>query len=145
MALKRIIVLAALLIVVCQTGVQAQERGPLVMQIEFEWTVMGTVAGSVVGFLVWLTDPANPTNNLSDSLAAGAAWGAFAGAGFGVYVLQNSANAPRTAIYNPLAPENRISADPVAVLSGESTPFAHRVAANDGGPELRLPLLRLHF
>jgi len=145
MGLKRIIVLAVLLIAVSHSAAMAQERGPLVMRAEFEWTVAGVVAGVAVGALIWLTDPANPSNNLSDSIASGAAWGSIVGAGFGMYVLQNSVVLPSTAFRDPLAPRNRISADPVAVESGQSFLLARRDAVLSAGPEFRLPLLDLHF
>lgn len=145
MALKRTILLAALLVVVSQTGLQAQERGPLVMQVEFEWTVVGAIAGVTVGFLLWLTDPANPGNNLADSIAAGAAWGSFAGAGFGVFVLQTATIYPGVAVINPLAPQNRISADPVAVLSREPYMLASHQTASLERTLWQVPLLSLRF
>lgn len=146
MGLKRIMVLTAVLLAVSQTAAMAQQHGPLVMQAEFQWTVAGVVAGVAVGALLWLTDPANPSNRLSDSVASGAAWGAIAGAGFGVFVLQRAVVPPQTAmVHNPLAPWNRISADPVAVESGQSFLLARRDAAAPTGPGIRLPLLDLHF
>jgi len=143
--LKRIVVLAMLLLAVAQAPALAQERSPLVMRIEFEWTVVGVAAGVAVGALLWLTDPANPSNNFSDSIAGGAAWGAVLGAGFGVFVLQRAVLLPTAQVRNPLDPRNRISADPVADQSGESYLLAHRDAAQPAGPELRVPLLSLHF
>jgi hypothetical protein len=145
MGLKRIVVLTVLLLAISHAAAMAQERGPLVMQTEFEWTVGGIVAGVAVGALLWLTDPANPSNNLSDSVSAGAAWGAIAGAGFGIYVLQRAVVLPQTAARNPLDPRNRISADPVAAESGGDFLLARRDAAAPVGAEFRMPLLRLHF
>jgi hypothetical protein len=145
MVLKRMVVLAALLVAVSQSAALAQERGPLVMRAEFEWTALGVVAGVAVGALVWLTDPANPGNNLGDSIAVGAAWGSILGAGFGLYVLQRSAIFPTAAAQNPLDPRNRISADPVADLNGQPYLLAHRDAAQPVGPGLRVPVFSLHF
>lgn len=144
--LKRIVLLVAILLAVSQSAALAQERGPLVMQAEFEWTVVGVVGGVAVGALLWLTDPANPSNNFSDSIASGAAWGAILGAGFGVFALQRSVILPSTAmVENPLDPRNRPSIDPVADESGQSYLLARRDAARANGPELRVPLLNLHF
>lgn len=146
MGLKRIVVLAAVLVAVSHSVAMAQEHGPLVMQAEFEWTLAGVVTGVAVGALLWLTDPANPSNRLSDSVASGAAWGAIAGAGFGIYALQRATVQPRTAmVRNPLDPRNRISADPVAVESGQPFLLARTDAFESPGPELRVPLLNLHF
>jgi hypothetical protein len=145
MGLKRIVVLAALLVAVSQSAAMAQERGPLVMRAEFEWTIVGIVSGLGVGALVWLTDPGRPGNNLSDNLASGAAWGSILGAGFGIYVLQRSVVLPATAVVDPLDPRNRISADPVAVESGQSFMLARRDALAPTGREFRLPLLDLRF
>jgi len=68
------------------------------------------------------------------------------GAGFGFFVLQRSAIFPsQAALQNPLDPKNRISADPVADLSGQSYLLAHRDAAQPVGPELRVPVLKMRF
>lgn len=147
MALKRIVVLGALLVAVANAAAVAQERGPLAMRAEFEWTVVGVVAGAAVGALLWLTDPANPNHQLSDSVVSGAAWGSAAGAVLGVFVLQRSVVPPGggTAALEALAPRNRISADPIAERNGAPFLLAHRDAAQGGGREFRLPLLNLHF
>jgi hypothetical protein len=144
--LKRIVVLAAVLLAVSQSAALAQERGPLVMQAEFEWTVVGVAAGVAVGALLWLTDPANPSNQFSNSIAGGAAWGAVLGAGFGVFALQRAVVLPATAeVERPLDPRNRISVDPVADLGGQSYLLARHDAAAPRGLELRVPLLNLRF
>lgn len=146
MILKRILVLAALLAVLAQSGALAQERPPLAMRIEFEWTVVGAVAGVAVGALLWLTDPANPGNNLADSVAAGAAWGSLLGAGFGVTVLQRSAIfPPGTAMKDPLNPRNRISDDPVAQQNGEGPLLAQRFDDQPTAVGVSVPLLRMRF
>src|SRR5690349_7787009 len=94
---------------------QAQEREPLAMRVELEWTIAFTVVGAVVGTTLWLTDPGNPNNRLSRSVIEGAAYGAVAGAGWGVYMLQRNAQNPGTAlIYDPLDPVNRPTKDPIA-------------------------------
>lgn len=146
MILKRIVLLAAVLAALANTSALAQESGPLAMRLEFEWTIVGAVAGVAVGALVWLTDPANPGNNLADSVASGAAWGAVLGAGFGVTVLQRAAVfPPGTVRTDPLDPRNRISDDPVAQQSGEGAMLAQRFS--NPAPELsiRVPVLRLQF
>ena len=144
--LKRMVVLVALAVIAWQSSALAQEREPLAMRAEFEWTVLGVAAGVAVGALVWLTDPANPGNNLGDSVALGAAWGSIVGAGFGLFVLQRSAILPGgTAATNPLNPRNRISADPVADENGQPYLLAHRDAAQANSLALRLPVLSMKF
>ncbi len=142
--LKRLILLVAVLCVLANASAMAQETGPLVMRIEFEWTVIGALAGVGVGALLWLTDPANPSNNLADSVAGGAAWGALLGAGFGVVVLQRSL-IPPVAQTDPLRPKNRISTDPVAQASGQQHLLALRTDPGLQGPGLSVPLVKLRF
>ena len=95
--MKKAILLAAILVLAMQmlpsTQAQAQEREPLVMHIELEWTLAGMVGGAVMGFMIWLTDPVGPLP-LNDALASGAAWGAVAGAGYGVFMMQRTARIP---------------------------------------------------
>ena len=145
--LKRVILLGFMAAVLVNSPLWAQERGPLVMQAEFEWTVMGIIAGVGLGALVWLTDPADPNANLSDSLANGAAWGAILGAGFGVFVLQETAiSPPSTSLRaNPLHPYNRITTNPVAVESGESGMFATGGFHPPGKSLIILPFLNIRF
>jgi hypothetical protein len=150
MALRRIVVLVALLTAllasVLQPAARAQERGPLAMQIEFQWTVAGIGAGIAVGALLWLTDPGSPDNNLSDNMAGGAAYGAILGAAMGFAVMQRSAVfPPGFAVRNPLNPRNRISTDPVAGQSGEGFLMAHRPVFGSGGPRIQVPVLRVNF
>ena len=145
--MKRAILLIFLFCVLLNSAAWGQERGPLAMRIEFEWTLVGLIAGAGLGALIWLTDPADPNNNLSDSVANGAAWGAILGAGFGLFALQKAGQAPPDTgmLKNPLHPRNRITSDPVAVESGENRMFA---AGSNGKTRKRifiLPLLNLRF
>lgn len=114
---RLILVAAAVMVIVTPTLAKAQEREPLVMRIELEWTLAGTLLGAAVGVGLWLTDPGNPHNVLSRSVIEGASLGAVAGAGFGIYILQRSAQFPGgTAMVNdPLDPMNRPGRDPIAV------------------------------
>lgn len=145
--LKRVFLLAFTAAVLVHSSVSAQERGPLVMQVDFEWTVVGILAGMGFGALLWLTDPADPNANFSDSMANGAAWGAILGAGFGVFVLQDTAvSPPATAFrFNPLHPKNRITTDPVAVESGEGGMFALGGFKNLGKSAIVVPFLNIRF
>ena len=145
--LKRVLLLFFMAAMLINAPVWAQERGPLVMRVDFEWTVIGILAGAGLGALLWLTDPADPNANLSDSLANGAAWGAFLGAGFGVFVLQETAiSPPVTAFrYNPLHPKNRITTDPVAVESGEGRMFAAGGFQGLGKSAIVVPFLNMRF
>lgn len=145
--LKRGIILIFMACVVWNSTAFAQERGPLVMQVEFEWTLIGVIAGAGLGVLLWLTDPANPNNVLSDSLANGAAWGAVLGAGFGVFVLQETGVSPPATVQvqNPLNPRNRITTDPVAVESGERNMFASGSIGKRERGTLIVPLFKMRF
>jgi hypothetical protein len=117
--LKRVIlVAAALAMLLTHSLAQAQEREPLVMRIELEWTIAGTVLGALVGAALWLTDPGDPHNLLARSVIEGSALGTVAGAGFGIYMIQRNAQFPggRVAQVNdPLDPMNRPGRDPIAV------------------------------
>ncbi len=145
--MKRVILLLLAIGILSHSAVHAQERGPLIMRVEFEWTLVGIVAGSAFGVLVWLTDPADPNNNLSDSIANGAAWGAILGAGFGIFVLQETAVSPGQAaqLNRPLQPRNRITSDPVAVESGDLRLLAHQNLRPPGKSGWVLPLVNLRF
>ena len=145
--LKRMLLLVFMTAMLVNAPVLAQERGPLVMQVDFEWTVVGILAGAGLGVLLWLTDPADPSANLSDSLANGAAWGAFLGAGFGVFVLQETAISPPVTAFrfNPLNPKNRITTDPVAVESGEGGMFATGRFSTLGKSAIVVPFLNIRF
>ncbi|MBF0351968.1 MAG: hypothetical protein HQM11_13125 [SAR324 cluster bacterium] len=68
---------------------QAQERGPLMMNVELGFTLGGVVAGAGLGILVWVTDPLGPTP-LLDAMEVGVVIGAVLGAGLGFYVLRQS-------------------------------------------------------
>lgn len=117
--MKRAILVAAVaLMVLTHSLALAQEREPLVMRIELEWTLAGTVLGALVGAALWLTDPGNPNNQLSRSVIEGSALGAVAGAGFGIYIIQRNVQygAPIGA-NDPLDPANRPGRDSVAVLA----------------------------
>lgn len=145
--LKRGLLLVFMTVVLVNSSVSAQERGPLVMQVSFEWTVLGILAGAGLGAMLWLTDPADPNANLSDSLANGAAWGAILGAGFSVFILQDTAVSPPVTAFrsNPLHPKNRITTNPVAVESGERGMFATGGFQNLGKSAIVVPFLNLRF
>lgn len=147
MLFKRVILLLALLGLIAHATVRAQERGPLFMRIEFEFTVLGLLGGAAVGALIWLTDPADPNVNLSDTVAASAAWGAIVGAGVGIFILQRTAIAPNgfAQIRDPLHPSNRISSDPVGDRSGKKNLLASAIAPGRADRGFTLPLLNLRF
>jgi hypothetical protein len=117
--LKRVIlVAAALAMLLTHSLAQAQEREPLAMRIELEWTVAGTVLGALVGAALWLTDPGDPHNVLARSVIEGAALGTVAGAGFGIYMIQRNAQfagGGTAQVNDPLDPMNRPGRDPIAV------------------------------
>jgi len=89
LGLKRsIVMIGVMLTLMTHSLAQAQERDPLFMRIELEWTLAGTVFGALVGAAIWLTDPGNPHFTLSETAVEGAALGTLVGAGFGIYVMQ---------------------------------------------------------
>ncbi|HEX7926101.1 MAG TPA: hypothetical protein VF678_00835 [bacterium] len=110
-----ILIAVATLMLFTHSVAQAQEREPLAMRVELEWTIGFTFIGAVVGTALWLTDPGNPNNRLSRSVIEGAAYGAVVGVGFGAYMLQRNAQGPGIAQVNdPLDPMNRPTKDPIA-------------------------------
>lgn len=143
MSLKRAIVLGAALLLLGQAAAFGQEREPLAMQVEFEWTVIGTVSGAVIGGLIWLTDPANPHNVFSDSISSGAAWGAIIGAGFGMYVLQRTAQFPAGMVANPVDTP-QIASDPVGEAERRRD-LLHAAYGGQSAHGLVVPVLNLRF
>ena len=144
--MKRAFLLAVVLMVLMQGLVLSQEREPLAMRIGFEWTAAGALGGAALGVLLWLTDPANPNNQLSDSIAIGAAWGTVVGAGFSGYVMQRNAILPATAqVRNPLHPSNRITTDPIAIEDGSD--FLAALGAHPGRnvPGFTVPVFQFRF
>ena len=146
--MKRLILVAAAAVMLLTTSLaQAQEREPLVMRIELEWTVAGTVLGSVIGAALWLTDPGNPQNHLSRSVIEGASLGAVAGAGFGIYMIQRGVQYPGTAWNNdPLDPINRPGRD-IAQIQLDREDLLSRVSTPGGGrhTEIQLANFKFHF
>ncbi|HUJ76673.1 MAG TPA: hypothetical protein VL359_17550 [bacterium] len=154
--MKRLLVLVAAMLLLWQTHAWAQEREPLAMRIELEWTVAGTIMGALVGAALWLTDPANPNLTLARQVIESGTLGTFAGAAFGLYVLQRSAQFPVNAVQNdaPVAPWLAQGDPPAAALGAGSDPIAARMRGQDlldygrlQGLPTGLPLatLRLRF
>lgn len=149
--MKRAIIAAAVLLLTLSTVSHAQERGPLALNVEFNWMMVGVLGGAGLGTLLWLTDPANPDSSLTASLATGAAWGTIVGAGVGFFILQRSALIPAQAALgrDPLSPRNRITADPIASLDQVNLPLGMRLPTGSsrgrGGPRIALPVLNLRF
>jgi hypothetical protein len=142
---KRLCALAVLLLLFSQSPLYAQERGPLAMRIMFDWTAGGVVAGALVGAGIWLTDPGRPGNSLSEQMAAGAAWGAVAGAAFALSVINSAAIPPAVAEQpvDPLHPAMRISSDPIRQEERLQDLLAS--APSRSVPGLVLPLVYYRF
>ncbi|MBI3992321.1 MAG: hypothetical protein HY342_03535 [Candidatus Lambdaproteobacteria bacterium] len=146
-SLRRLLIITAALLVLLQSAAWAQERQPLAMRIEFEWTAMGALVGAGAGVALWLTDPGNPNFTVARSVIEGVAWGTVAGAGFGLFVMQKTAIIPArlATASDPLDPLRRVSGDPVEAQT-HGGPLLAR-----GGPGGRvpggisLPLLNLRF
>ena len=98
---NKLILLAFSALVLAETQSYAQEREPLAMRIELEWTVAWSAIGALTGAALWLTDPGNPNVTLPKTAIEGAAIGAFIGAAFGVYVMQRNIQLPQTADVSP--------------------------------------------
>lgn len=121
--MRRILILLAVVWFFWQPALQAQEKGPIVMRIVVEWTTAGMLGGAAVGALLWLTDPGNETNNLSERILVGAGGGGVIGAIYGLSVLseatyytaKNMRTGQTFANLSPLHPTNRISADPISI------------------------------
>ena len=62
---NRLVLLVFAAVVLAETSSYAQEREPLAMRIELEWTVAWTVVGALAGAALWLTDPGNPNLSLA--------------------------------------------------------------------------------
>ena len=148
-ALKRLILLVGLLLILLQPSLQAQQKGPLAMEIMFQWTAAGGVAGAVLGFALWLTDPGNPNIKAADQMAKGAALGFILGSGYGLFILQNAVIIPvRNLVWvrDPLDPRERITSDPIAATSQDNRVLSFgNSPAGDGGWTFSLPLLNLRF
>jgi hypothetical protein len=146
--LKRLILIAALLCTLLGGQAKAQETGPLAMQIMFEWTAAGGIGGGLIGFALWLTDPGNPNTRLSEQMTKGAALGIILGAGYGLFVLQRSAQIPyrtQVEVRDPLNPTRRITSDPVAIASGDFRGLGIANASSPAESFLQLPLFNIHF
>lgn len=145
--MKKVATLAAVLLVLAASAARAQEKDPLAMRILADWAGAGMMAGAGLGATLWLTDPANPDNNMSDQLAIGAAWGALGGAVFGFFILNSTAIAPRVGSLRPglLHPSRRISDDPVAAVDAGERIFARSSGTRRGGRVFLFPLVHFRF
>ncbi|MDH5752789.1 MAG: hypothetical protein OEZ59_10290 [Deltaproteobacteria bacterium] len=144
--MRKAILLAAALLMISSSAAMAQERPPLAMEIELQWTAIGGVGGAVMGFMIWLTDPANPNQLLGESLAAGFAWGLVGGAAFGVVRMQQTVNMPRRFVsIPPPAAKPQISSDPVAAISGERTVAALSTGSRINARAFRMPVFNFRF
>lgn len=142
--MKRAIILIFTGILLFQGMAYAQQRDPLVMRVELEWTVIGAVGGAVVGIMLWLTDPANPSTSFSESAVGGAGWGAVAGAGFGAYMLKRNVQFPATVQADPVATP-RISSDPVAVEMKKQNMLLAFGQNQVRSPRISLSLMKFRF
>ena len=145
--MKKLILGVAALLLLTQTQVVAQETEPLAMRVTMEWSLVGTGFGAVIGAMFWLTDPANPNNRFSEQVIEGAALGAIAGVGMGIYALRRSAIFPGFAYFtDPLHPSQRITADPVGDEARREGSFASSFLGQGSGTRgWRLPMLKFKF
>lgn len=91
--MKSKLLIAFVFIVMLANVLQAQETGPLMMNIEVAYTLGGLVGGAAVGFVVWLTDPGGPTP-IIDNVKTGAVLGTIIGSFFGFYIIYSAAIDP---------------------------------------------------
>jgi hypothetical protein len=138
---KKLLLLGIVAILLAESSLFAQEREPLAMRIELEWTAAWAGVGFMIGFATWLTDPGNPNNVLSQRLAEGAALGTFVGAIFGVYVMQTKIQYPQTAAMETPPALWGTGADPLTVRErGERL-----MAAEPSRPAFTLAAYRIDF
>ncbi len=145
--MKKILLAGLIVLLWAQTTLQAQERPPLVMNILTEWALGGAAVGLAFGGAVWLTDPGRPGNTLGDQLISGAAYGAFAGTAFGIYVMNQTIIAPRfSAIHpNPLHPSRRIGSDPIGEEEKRQDLLAVFTEQKGSSSGWVLPVLNMRF
>jgi hypothetical protein len=139
---NKLILLAFAAVVLAETPSFAQEREPLAMRIELEWTVAWTVIGALAGAALWLTDPGNPNLSLARQSIEGAAIGAFVGAGFGLYVMQRNIQFPQTAATDVSPSLWGTSVDPITVRDRAAESMASGPPAH---PAFTLAAYRMNF
>ena len=146
--MKRIVIIAAVLLLGFQVNVRAQEKEPLAMRIMLEWTVGGVFVGAGIGALIWLTDPGRPGNNLGEQVVLGAAWGSAVGAATGLSRL-NSTLIPPVVVQNgpgPLHPASRITSDPIGDEAQRADLLASLADSRTNiGRSIILPVYNLRF
>lgn len=145
--MKKVAVAAALVILIFQGSLQAQEREPLAMRIMAEWTFGGVFVGAIVGAALWLTDPGKANNRLTEQVAGSAAWGAVAGAGFALTVLNDTLILPLLGQVSrdPLHASRRISSDPILQEERRQDLLATAGGGARAGPGIVLPLFAFRF
>ena len=141
------LIVTAALLVLLQSAAWGQEKPPLAMRIEFEWTAMGALVGAGAGVALWLTDPGNPNFTVARSIIEGLGWGTLAGAGFGLFVMQKTAMAPArlAALSSPLDPLRRVSGDPIEAQTRAGTLLARGGISGRMVNGISVPLLNLRF
>lgn len=138
----KLLLLGIAVLLLAESSLFAQEREPLAMRIEFEWTAAWAGAGVLVGFATWLTDPGNPNNVLAQRTAEGAAIGAFVGAAFGLYVMQTKMQLPETASLDTPPALWGTGADPLTVRERAGQLMA---ASSPNRPTFTLAAFRFRF
>lgn len=140
--MNRLVLLVLAAILLAETSSFAQEREPLVMRIELEWTVAWMAIGFLAGSALWLTDPGNPNNSFARQAIEGAALGAVFGAGFGLYIIQRNAVFPNPTAFDTPPALWGTSADPIAVRDRQE---ALSATAPPNRPTIVFPTLRVRF
>lgn len=139
---KKLLLLGLAAMLLAESSLFAQEREPLAMRIDFEWTAAWAGAGFLIGFATWLTDPGNPNNVLAQRVAEGAALGAFVGAAFGLYVIQSKMQLPQSASLDTPPALWGTGADPMTVRERAGQLMA---TAPPNRPAFTLLALRFDF
>ena len=144
---KKILLAFALALVVANSTALAQQKEPLAMRVMVDWSLAGTFGGLGFGVAVWLTDPGRPGNKLSEQMAGGAAWGAVAGAAYGIVILNQTMRRPGFANLSPgaLHPASRITSDPIGAASKREDLFASTTNVQSGWGDISLPVLNFKF
>ena len=136
--LKHPLLISALVALLLFTSIapaaQAQAEGPLVMEAEFQWMLLGGIVGVGISSTLWLTDPGNPNIQLTNELLTGLSYGMLLGLVGGFFMLQgavNQSNVPQ--IPFALKPENRLFMPP------------EYLAEQPGNPQVAIPVVDFRF
>ncbi|MDT8447017.1 MAG: hypothetical protein RRB13_09040 [bacterium] len=132
----------ALVLTLAAPPAQAQDEGPPALRTVALMSLGGGAGGAVLGVMVWLLDPLNPSADFTHSTLTGFAVGTIAGAVFGGMMLQSQAVLPYQA---PAAPKP--SEFDGAIPMGQASPAMpqYQRAQIERGPLLPIAAYQIRF